>query len=97
MPSYREGVPRSTQEAMAIGRPVITTDVPGCRETVVDGVNGFLVPRWDYRALASKMCYFIENPEQLNLMGAESFRIAQEKFDAQKVNEKLMKIIGLNK
>ncbi|WP_180113201.1 glycosyltransferase family 4 protein [Acinetobacter sp. YH12073] len=97
LPSYREGVPRSTQEAMAIGRPVITTDVPGCRETVVDGVNGFLVPRWDYRALASKMCYFIENPEQLNLMGAESFRIAQEKFDAQKVNEKLMKIIGLNK
>lgn len=98
LPSYyREGVPRSTQEAMAVGRPVITTDVPGCRETVIDGVNGFLVPRWDYRALASKMCYFIENPEQVNLMGAESFRIAQEKFDAQKVNEKLMKIIGLNK
>ena len=97
LPSYREGVPRSTQEAMAIGRPVITTDVPGCRDTVIDGLNGFLVPRWDSKALASKMCYFIENPEQVNVMGAESFKIAQEKFDAQKVNEKLMKIIGLNK
>lgn len=97
LPSYREGVPRSTQEAMAIGRPVITTDVPGCRETVIDGVNGFLVPKWDSKALAIKMCYFIENPEQVNLMGAESFKIAQEKFDALKVNEKLMKIIGLNK
>src|SRR5690606_29911566 len=46
LPSYREGFPRSTQEAMAIGRAVITTDAPGCRETVVDGVNGYLVPRW---------------------------------------------------
>ena len=43
LPSYREGVPRSTQEAMAVGRAVITTDVPGCRETVVDGLNGFLI------------------------------------------------------
>ena len=55
LPSYyREGVPRSTQEAMAIGRAVITTDVPGCRETVVDGVNGFLVPKWNPEALAEK-------------------------------------------
>ena len=47
LPSYREGVPRSTQEAMAIGRAVITTDVPGCRETVEHGVNGFLVAKWN--------------------------------------------------
>lgn len=96
LPSYyREGVPRSTQEAMAIGRPVITTDVPGCRETVVDGVNGFLVPKWDAEALADKMCYFIEYPEQINVMGLESFKIAQEKFDAEKINLKLIEIIGL--
>ncbi|MFW1911287.1 glycosyltransferase family 4 protein [Acinetobacter ursingii] len=96
LPSYyREGVPRSTQEAMAIGRPVITTDVPGCRETVVDGVNGFLVPKWNPEALADKMCYFIENPEQVNLMGLESYKIAQEKFDADKVNSKLIEIMGL--
>ncbi|MBU3148103.1 glycosyltransferase family 4 protein [Acinetobacter baumannii] len=95
LPSYREGVPRSTQEAMAIGRPVITTDVPGCRETVVDGLNGFLVPKWDPKALAEKMCYFIENPEQINIMGLESYRIAQENFDVSKVNKKLFEIMGL--
>jgi len=95
LPSYREGVPRSTQEAMAIGRPIITTDVPGCRETVVDGLNGFLVPKWDPQALAEKMCYFIKYPEQVNIKGLESYKIAQEKFDADKVNSKLFEIMGL--
>ncbi|MBO1519731.1 glycosyltransferase family 4 protein [Oceanisphaera pacifica] len=95
LPSYREGVPRSTQEAMAIGRPVITTDMPGCRETVVDGVNGFLVKPWDPQALAEKMIYFIENPDQIETMGLESYRMAQEKFDAEKVNKKLMGLLGL--
>ncbi|MDM1754642.1 glycosyltransferase family 4 protein [Acinetobacter towneri] len=95
LPSYREGVPRSTQEAMAIGRAIITTDVPGCRETVVDGVNGFLVPKWDPEALAKKMIYFIEHPEQVRLMGAESYKIAVEKFDAEKVNQRLVNILGL--
>lgn len=97
LPSYyREGVPRSTQEAMAIGRPVITTDVPGCRDTVVDGVNGFLVPKWDVKALVEKMCYFIEHPEQVNVMGLESFKIAQDKFNADNVNIKLLEIIGIS-
>ena len=63
LPSYREGVPRSTQEAMAIGRAIITTDVPGCRETVENGVNGFLVNKWDINELAEKMIFFIE-PEK---------------------------------
>ena len=94
-PSYREGVPRSTQEAMAIGRAVITTDVPGCRETVIDGVNGFLVPKWDPEALVEKMIYFIEHPEQIRVMGAESYKIAVEKFDAEKVNQRLVDILGL--
>lgn len=95
LPSYREGVPRSTQEAMAIGRAVITTDVPGCRETVVDGVNGFLVERWNPQALAEKMIYFIEHPEKIKEMGDESYRIAQEKFDADKVNKRLINMLGL--
>lgn len=95
LPSYREGVPRSTQEAMAIGRAVITTDVPGCRETVVNGVNGFLTPRWNVQALAEKMIYFIEHPEQIKIMGDASHKIAVEKFDANKVNQKLMNILGL--
>lgn len=95
LPSYREGVPRSTQEAMAIGRAVITTDVPGCRETVVDGVNGFLVKRWNPEKLAEKMIYFIENPSQIKLMGDESHQIAIEKFDANKVNQRLLNILEL--
>lgn len=95
LPSYREGVPLSTQEAMAIGRAVITTDVPGCRETVVDGVNGFLVEKWNPQALAEKMIYFIENPEQIAVMGYESYKTAQEKFDSEKVNKRLLEILGL--
>lgn len=96
LPSYyREGVPRSTQEAMAIGRAVITTDVPGCRETVIDGVNGFLVEKWSPQALAEKMIYFIEHPEEIKKMGYESYRIAQEKFDADKVNKRLINMLGL--
>ena len=96
LPSYyREGIPKSTQEAMAIGRPVITTDVPGCRETVIDGVNGFIVPKWNPQALAEKMIYFIENPEKINEMGDESYKIAQDKFDSYKVNDRLLKILGL--
>lgn len=95
LPSYREGVPRSTQEAMAIGRAVITTDVPGCRETVVDGVNGFLVEKWNHQALAEKMIYFIEHPEEIKKMGYESYKIAQDKFDAHKVNKRLIDMLGL--
>ncbi|QQV67706.1 Glycosyl transferases group 1 family protein [Acinetobacter junii] len=95
LPSYREGVPRSTQEAMAIGRAVVTTDVPGCRETVVDGVNGFLVPKWDPEVLAEKMIYFIEHPEQVRMMGDQSHKIAIEKFDAEKVNQRLLEILGI--
>ena len=95
LPSYREGVPRSTQEAMAIGRAVITTDVPGCRETAVDGINGFLVEKWNPQALAEKMIYFIEHPEEIKKMGYESYKIAQDKFDADKVNKRLINMLGL--
>lgn len=95
LPSYREGVPRSTQEAMATGRAIITTDVPGCRETVINTKNGFIVPKWNPEALAEKMIYFIENPEKTQVMGAESYKIAVEKFDAEKVNQRLVNILGL--
>lgn len=82
LPSYREGVPVSTQEAMASGLAVITTDVPGCRQTVIDGVNGFLVPMQNAVALSEAMCRFIEQPKLIQTMGRESLRIAREKFDA---------------
>lgn len=93
LPSYREGIPRSTQEAMAIGRAIITTNVPGCRETVIDGVNGFIVPPWSAELLAKKMIHFIEQPEIIEQMGRESYRIAQERFDGKKVNELLMSLL----
>lgn len=93
LPSYREGVPVSTMEAMAVGRPIITTDVPGCRETVVDGINGFMVPAKDAVRLAEKMIWFIENPSSIATMGAASRKMAEEKFDVHKINAKLMQII----
>ena len=92
LPSYREGLPRSTQEAMAIGRAVITTDVPGCRETVVEGVNGFLVPVQDPLSLSMAMLRFIENPLLIEKMGRSSREMACLKFD-----EKLINKIILNK
>ena len=95
LPSYREGVPRSAQEAMAVGRPILTTDVPGCRETIVDGKNGFLVPAFNVEELVEKMTWFVEHPEQIELMGLVSRRMAEEKFDVHKVNASLLVIMGL--
>lgn len=69
LPSYREGTPRTNLEAMAVGRPIITTDVPGCRETVTDGVNGLLVPARDAAALAQAMLALIPDPERMRAMG----------------------------
>lgn len=97
LPSYREGYPRSTQEAMAIGRAVITTDVPGCKETVIDGFNGFKVPVWDVNKLADCMIYFIENPDTIRLMGDNSHLIAKENFDSRLVNLKLTDILFCKK
>lgn len=95
LPSYREGVPRSTQEAMALGMPVVTTDVPGCRDTVEDGRNGFLVPAQDAAALALAMEYFLLHPDRIGPMGRESRRIAEQDFDVHNQNRKLLELIGL--
>lgn len=94
LPSYyREGVPRSTQEAMAIGRPVITTDMPGCRDTVIDGVNGFLIPPHSLNELIKCMLFFVENPGEIEKMGKESYKIAVEKFDSKIIDEKLYDLL----
>jgi len=95
LPSYREGIPRSTQEAMSIGRAVISTNVPGCRETVEEGVNGFLVPARNTTALAQSMLRFVESPALIEAMGIESRRLALERFDVNKVNRRLFTIFGL--
>lgn len=95
LPSYREGKPRSTQEAMAMARPIITTDTTGCRDTVIDGVNGYLVPVRDWRSLAAAMERFIDDPSVIEPMGRESRRLAEELFDVRKINDVILSSIGV--
>ncbi len=95
LPSYREGMPRTVLEAMAMGRAVITTDAPGCRETVVHGKNGFLVPVKSTAELATAMIHFIENPELVVAMGKESRLLAEEKYDVRKVNDHMLREMGI--
>ena len=90
LPSYREGTPRAVLEAMAMGRPILTTNVPGCRETVSDGVNGFLVPARDHEALAEKIRWMIDNPVECERMGNQSLRLVREKFDVESVNRAML-------
>jgi glycosyltransferase involved in cell wall biosynthesis len=90
LPSYREGLPRSTQEAMAMGLPVITTDSVGCRDTVEDGVNGFVVPVRAPEALAKTMMRFIENPDLIETMGEAGRRMAEERFDVHAINRQII-------
>ena len=97
LPSYREGLPRSSQELMAAGRPILTTDVPGCRDTVVDGVNGFLVPPFDVSELVKKMIWFVDNSREIVEMGKASRRIAEQKFDVFEVNKRIIAILGAEK
>ena len=95
LPSYREGTPRSVLEAMAMGRAIITTDAPGCRETVVDGVNGVLVPVRDADALYAAMERFVLDPELAPRMGAESRMLAERRYDARKVSADIIRHSGL--
>lgn len=95
LPSYREGTPRSVLEAMAMGRPVITTDVPGCRQAVVDGVNGLLVPPRDAAALAAAMRRLITAPDSIAAMGAASLTRARERFDVTRVNAEIVAAMEL--
>lgn len=95
LPSYREGTPRSVLEAMSMSRPIITTDVPGCRETVIEGENGYLVPVKSASSLADEMEKFIINPDLIQKMGQRSREIAEEKYDVHKVNNEMFKIMGL--
>lgn len=95
LPSYREGTPRTVLEAMAIGRPIITTDAPGCRETVIDGDNGFLVPVKSVDALVEAMLRFVHDPELAQRMGRRSREIAEEKYDVHKVNAVMLREMGI--
>lgn len=95
LPSYHEGMPRTVLEALAMARPILTTDVPGCRETVTDGINGFLVPKENAAALADRMVWFLENREAWQSMSAASRTLAQEIYDVRKINADILRIMGV--
>ena len=95
LPSYyREGIPRSLQEALACGRAIITTDNVGCRETVIDGLNGFLVPVRNSEALTGAMRRLVENPKLVQIFGTESRLFAERNFDVRKINSTVMSFIA---
>jgi len=95
LPSYREGTPRTVLEAMAMGRAIITTNAPGCRETVINGDNGFLVPVKAVDELSAAMERFVTEPELATKMGHRSREIAEQKYDVHKVNEHMLQEMGI--
>ncbi|WP_434122109.1 glycosyltransferase family 4 protein [Salinicoccus roseus] len=93
LPSYHEGTPRTSLEAMGVGRAIITTDAPGCRETVIDKKNGYLVPVKNVAALVEKIEKIIKFPEIAESMGYESYKLAEKKYEVHRVNESILKFI----
>ena len=96
LPSYREGTPRTVLEAMAMGRAVITTNAPGCRETVLNGENGFLVPVKSVDALVVAMEQFIREPDLARQMGQRGRVLVEEKFNVHSVNAVMLHEMGLS-
>jgi glycosyltransferase involved in cell wall biosynthesis len=95
LPSYREGLPRTVLEAMATGRAIITTDAPGCRETVDEGENGFLVPPRSASALARAMRALVVDPTKIRTMAERSLDIVRERYDADRVAAVLLNAMGI--
>lgn len=95
LPSYREGVPKTLIEAAAVGRPIVTTDTPGCREVVRHGLNGFLVPVRSIKELVSSLTILIEDRELRIRMGKEGHRIAVNEFRLQNVLAAILTTYGI--
>ena len=95
LPSYHEGTPKTVLENMAMGRPIITTDVPGCRETVVNGSNGYLVQAKNVDALVDKMQYLAQHPDLVLKMGRKSREMAESTFDVKAVNRTILSTMGM--
>ena len=93
LPSYYgEGIPKSLIEAAAAGRPIVTTDMPGCREVVSDGRNGYLVPPRDAEALANALERLSTNAELRRRMGSEGRRRAEESFGLEAVIQQTLSL-----
>ncbi len=91
--SYREGMPMCIMEAQATGRMVITSNGIGCRDTVIGGYNGFLVPVKNVDSMVEKCIWVIENPEQVIEMGKNARQFAEENFDSVKINDRIMEVV----
>jgi glycosyltransferase involved in cell wall biosynthesis len=85
LPSYREGLPKSLLESAAVGRAIVTTDVPGCREVVLDGFNGFLVPARDTATLAERIIQLLQDDELRRQFGQRSRIKAEAEFASEAV------------
>jgi len=92
LPSYREGVPRTLLEASSMAKPIVTTDTVGCKEVVIDGYNGFLVPLKDTKILTEKVKELIFNKKLRNTMGKNGRIIALKEFDVRIVVKKYVQI-----
>ena len=88
--SYHEGTPRTVLEALSTGRPVLTTDAPGCRDTIVDGVSGILVPVRSVVALAEKMRYMMAHPQEMQRMADAAVKRVEEKYEVNRVNREIL-------
>ena len=96
LPSYyREGIPKTLLEATAMGRPILTTNTPGCRETVIEGENGFFVKVKRADDLAEKMIWMIEHRDKLQAMGDKSYEMCLEKFTIEKIDKRMMDIMEI--
>lgn len=95
LPSYREGLPRTVLEAMSLGLAVITTNAPGCKDVVTDGINGYLVPIKDFNALANAIEKLIVDEDLRNQMGNVGRQIALQRFDIAPVVNAHLKLYGI--
>jgi len=95
LPSYGEGMPRTVLEAMASGRPIVTTDTYGCRDTVEEGVNGYLVPTREWEPLEQAMERFLAGRSSIAEMGAASLERVRRLFDVEKVNRQMIAALGV--
>ena len=92
LPSMGEGLSKALLEALSCGRPIVATDVPGCREVVIPGVTGYLVPLNDPEALAGRLEKLCRDPELRRQMGLAARRLAEEEFTDVKINRNIRQI-----
>ncbi len=95
LPSYHEGRPRTVMEALSMGRAAITTNAPGCRETIENELQGYIVPTRDATALAEAMEKFILHPAKISIMGQAGRKLAEDEYDAKKINQTILKILEI--